>query len=149
MTPDKFLTPDQQEAVINAIRQAETSTSGEIRIHIDGKCKGDPVKRAEEVFTKLGMHKTELRNGVLIYLACDSKVFAIVGDKGINDRVPGNFWKDVIASMEDKFRQGLYAEGLTHAVSLTGEKLQAFFPYSEDDVNEQPDEISMAKEDEL
>ena len=142
MKPDKFLTAEQQETVVSAVRLAEKGTSGEIRVHIDGTCSGNPVKRAEEVFFKLGMHKTELRNGVLIYLACNSKVFAIIGDKGINDVVPENFWNDVVQNMSEHFRKGDFTAGLSEAALMVGEKLKAYFPYQEDDVNELPDEIS-------
>ncbi len=148
MKPENFLTADQQKTVVDAVRLAEKGTSGEIRVHIDGECKGSPVKRAEAVFAKLGMHRTQLRNGVLIYLACNSKVFAIIGDKGINEVVPEHFWEDVIAAMGEEFRQGRFAEGLSKAVIMAGEKLRDFFPYQEDDINEQPDDISFGKKDE-
>lgn len=147
MKPDKFLTAEQQETVVAAVRLAEKGTSGEIRVHIDGNCPGDPVKRAEEVFFRLGMHKTELRNGVLIYLACNTKVFAIVGDRGINDVVPAGFWNDVAADMSSDFREGRFAEGLSGAAISVGGKLRSYFPHQDDDVNEQPDEISFGKED--
>lgn len=142
MRPEDFLTADQQKIVVDAVRIAEKGTSGEIRIHIDGDCTGDPMKRAEEVFRQLRMDETKLRNGVLIYVACNSKVFAIIGDKGINDAVPKNFWKDVTEIMGGDFRKGEFTEGLVHAVLQAGEKLRDFFPYQTDDVNEQPDDIS-------
>lgn len=145
MKPDTFLTADQQATVEDAVRLAEKRTSGEIRIHIDGECEGNPMKRAEEIFEKLGMHKTELRNGILIYLACNTKVFAIIGDKGINDLVPDHFWKDIIEIMGSEFRNGRFTEGLVQAVLKVGEKLQYFFPYQSDDINEQPDEISFGE----
>lgn len=147
MRPERFLTAEQQETVVAAVRLAEKGTSGEIRVHIDGDCTGNPVSRAEEVFMRLGMNKTELRNGVLIYLACNTKVFAIIGDKGINDIVPEGFWNDVASMMSVEFRNGRFAEGLSAAALMVGEKLKDFFPYQEDDVNEQPDEISFGKND--
>jgi len=142
MKPEYFLTADQQASVVDAVRIAEKKTSGEIRIHIDGECTGEPMTRAKVVFEKLGMHRTELRNGVLIYLACNSKVFAVIGDKGINDKVPAHFWEDVTDAMKEEFRSGRFTEGLIKAILMTGEKLNDFFPYQADDVNEQPDEIS-------
>ena len=145
MKPKDFLTADQQKIVVDAVRFAEKGTSGEIRIHIDWECSSDPVKRAEEVFGILGMHKTKLRNGVLIYVACNTKVFAIIGDKGINEAVPENFWESVIRIMSARFREGEFAEGLAAAVKAAGEKLKVFFPISSDDINEQPDEISFGK----
>lgn len=144
MKSNEVLTKEQQEAITDAIGNAEKNTSGEIRIHLDDICQGNPVKRAEEVFMRLGMNRTAQRNGVLIYVACESKVFAIIGDKGINDLVPDGFWNDISAGMANAFRKGDFAEGLETAVRKVGEKLKAFFPYTSDDVNEQPDEISFS-----
>lgn len=148
MRPDKFLTADQQATVADAVRLAEKGTSGEIRIHIDGECSGDPVRRAAEVFGRLGMHRTDLRNGVLIYMACNSKVFAVIGDKGINDRVPHDFWDDILETLRTYFRLGNYTEGLSEAVLKIGVKLKEYFPYQDGDINEQPDEISFGKQEE-
>ena len=91
------------------------------------------------------MHRTKLRNGVLIYLACNTRVFSIIGDKGINDVVPEHFWEDVIDMMGAELRAGRFTEGLSQGVLMVGEKLKAYFPYQKDDVNEQPDEISFGK----
>ena len=142
MKPERFLTVEQQETVVAAVRLAEKGTSGEIRIHIDGNCATDAMTRAQEVFGKLGMHKTKLRNGVLIYLACNTKVFAIIGDKGINDIVPENFWEDAATLLRQRFRKGQYTEGLSEAAIMIGEKLKEHFPIEPDDINEQPDDIS-------
>ena len=147
MILEKFLTAQQQATVVDAVRLAEKGISGEIRIHIDRECKSSPVERAEVVFNRLGMHKTAQRNGVLIYMAVESKVFAIVGDKGINDVVPENFWAEVIEAMGNEFRKGNITEGLCKGVIRAGEKLKAFFPYQSDDINELPDSISFEKED--
>lgn len=148
MILEKFLTAQQQATVVDAVRLAEKGTSGEIRIHIDRECKSSPVRRAEVVFNRLGMYKTAQRNGVLIYMAVESKVFAIIGDKGINDVVPENFWADVVEVMGGEFRKGRFAEGLALGATLAGEKLKAYFPYQEDDINELPDEISFEEKEE-
>lgn len=137
-----FLTREQQEMLISAVKEAEKNTSGEIRVHLDDICREDPMKRAEKVFRYLGMDRTAQRNGVLIYLACESKVFAIIGDKGINEAVPKGFWNDIKDMMTDCFRRGEFAEGLQNAVLQVGKKLKSYFPYSPDDINEQPDDIS-------
>ena len=142
MKAKDFLTEEQQSALISAIKEAEKNTSGEIRIHLDDTCREDPIKRAEKVFRYLGMDRTAQRNGVLIYLACESRVFAIIGDKGINDRVPEGFWNDVKDAMATDFRAGNFTVGMEKAIVAVGEKLKAFFPYQKDDVNELPDEIS-------
>lgn len=142
MKAQDFLTEAQQKMLTDAVKEAEKNTSGEIRIHIDDTCKGDPMKQAEKTFRVLGMEKTAQRNGVLIYLACNSKVFAIIGDTGINNAVPEGFWNDVKDMMVTHFKEGDFAGGLRDAVLKVGEKLKHYFPYQSDDINEQPDDIS-------
>ena len=90
-----FLSPEGEREVIDVIRCAEKNTSGEIRVHIESKCKGDAVARAIYIFNYLKMYKTQQRNGVLVYVAHESRKLAIIGDVGINQRVPGNFWNGI------------------------------------------------------
>jgi uncharacterized membrane protein len=137
-----FFTKEQQEDIRQAIMNAELDTSGEIRVHIENTCTGDAVDRALAVFTKLGMEKTESRNGVLIYLAVKNRKFAIIGDTGIHTFVTENFWDSVRNKMMDHFRENQFTEGLIDAITETGKKLKSHFPYKTDDKNELSDEIS-------
>ena len=138
-----FISPEERKRLESAIASAERNTSGEIRIHIERKCTSDPRERALRSFHKLGMTKTSARNGVLIYVACESRQFAILGDKGLNEAVPAGFWKDICDNLGKAFKEEKYVEGLESAVILVGKKLKAFFPYMSDDVNELPDDISI------
>ena len=137
-----ILNRDEDHRVVEAIRQAELNTSGEIKVHIENRCKGDVEKRSLFVFDKLKLNETKLRNGVLIYLAVRDHKFAILGDEGINNVVEDGFWNDVKDLMQAHFKEGRFAEGLEAGIQRCGEKLKAFFPYQSDDVNEIPDEIS-------
>ena len=128
-----------------AIKGAELNTSGEIRVHIESKCSQDPLQRAVYIFNYLKMFNTQARNGVLIYVAVESRKFAIIGDAGINKVVPDNFWDGIKERMRTSFSQGNYVEGLVVAIKETGVSLKKYFPYQSDDVNEQPDEISFGK----
>ena len=141
-----FLSQEEKEEVVAAIKEAELNTSGEIRLHIDNKCKEDVMDHAAFVFEKLQMHKTELRNGVLFYLAVKDHKFAILGDAGINAKVPENFWDNIKNHMENLFKQGEFANGLSEGIKMAGEQLKKHFPYQSDDVNELPDEISFGNE---
>jgi uncharacterized membrane protein len=145
MNVKKFFSKEQQEKIIEAIKLAEKETSGEIRVHLESKCKGDALERAVKMFAKLKMHKTELHNGVIIYLAVQDRKFAIFGDKGINEVVPDNFWEDVKEMMKEHFIKSEFVEGLTKGIVMIGEKLKEFFPYQQDDVNELSDDISMGE----
>ncbi len=133
---------EAQEVMEEAIRTAELNTSGEVRIHIDNKCKEDLMDRAAFIFEELEMHQTELRNGVLFYFVLQNKKFAILGDGGINAKVPETFWDDIRDEMAELFKEGKFVEGLTHGVKRAGEQLKTFFPYQSDDINELPNEIS-------
>lgn len=128
--------------MVAAIREAEKNTSGEIRIHIENHCKKEVLDRAAEVFAELHMHKTTLRNGVLIYVAIEDHKLAIIGDAGINSKVPADFWHEIKEGLLEKSKQGLITEGLCEAVLKAGEQLKVWFPCQADDKNELPDEIS-------
>jgi len=142
MSIRKYFSEKDKLQIKNAIRAAELNTSGEVRVHIEKHCREDVLDRAAYIFKKLEMHKTELRNGVLFYLAVDDRKFAILGDAGINQEVPDDFWEEIKEKMAEKFKEGLFAEGLSQGIRMAGEQLKAHFPYQEDDVNELSDEIS-------
>lgn len=143
MNVKNFFSKEDKERIIQAIQEAEKETSGEIRLHIESQCKGDALERAIKVFQKLKMHKTQLRNGTLIYLAVKHRKFAIFGDEGINKKVPENFWDDVKEAMREEFVEGRFTEGIVKGISHIGQKLKELFPYQSDDVNELPDDISI------
>ena len=137
-----FLTPDQEKEVIEAIQLAELQTSGEIRVHLEKSSKGDAIKRATEVFKKLKMDQTALRNAVLIYLAVEEKTFTIYGDKGIHELVGLDFWNSTKDIMQTYFMKGAFKEGLIAGIQKSGEELKTYFPYSDTDTNELSNEIS-------
>ena len=146
MKAKELFTEELQKQVVAAIETAELNTSGEVRVHLDDNCKGEVLDRAAYVFEKLEMHKTEQRNGVLFYLAVQDKKFAILGDAGINQKVPDNFWEEIKSEVIANFKKGDFAEGLSSGIVKAGEQLKAHFPYQEDDVNELENEISFDDE---
>lgn len=137
-----FFTDEQRKALQESIEASERRCSGEIRVHLSAKCKGDVLAEAQKVFTSLNMHKTAERNAVLIYIAPADKKLAIVGDKGINERVPEGFWDQAFEAMRNAFAEGRYTEGLQAAIHMAGEQLQHFFPYEASDRNELNNDIS-------
>ncbi len=138
----EFFTPSQKDTIKQAIMNAELDTSGEIRVHIENTCPGDVMERAAFIFNRLGMHKTEKRNGVLFYLAIHHRKFAIIGDMGINAVVPENYWDNIKREMLNKFADGDFCNGLADAITDTGNQLKKHFPFQTDDINELSDEIS-------
>jgi uncharacterized membrane protein len=142
MKASTFFAPEQQEAIVRAIGEAEHATSGEIRVHLETSCKVNVLDEAAWLFRKLGMHRTADRNGVLVYMAIKERSFAIIGDSGINAVVPPGFWDSIRDHMQQRFSEGRFAEGLSEGVLMVGEKLREHFPRMRDDLNELPDAIS-------
>jgi len=145
MNAASFFSKEQQSEILAAVKEAEKSTSGEIRVHIETECREDVLDRAAWIFRKLNMHKTAERNGVLFYLAVTDHKFAIIGDSGINAKVPEGFWDEIKDLMETSFRESRFTDGLKGGILLAGSRLKAHFPYLKDDINELPDEISFNK----
>ncbi|SIO04225.1 TPM domain-containing protein [Algoriphagus halophilus] len=140
---EKLFSSADKKAIVDAIKSAEVSTSGEIQVHIESRCKGDVLDRAVVVFDKLKMYQTQDRNGVLFYLAVEDKKFAILGDSGINEAVPDDFWEKIKENMVSRFKAGEFTQGLIEGINEAGTQLGAHFPYQGDsDINELPDEIS-------
>ena len=140
---EKLFSPEDKQRIVQAIQDAERVTSGEIQIHIENHCKGQVLDRAAEMFETLKMYQTKDRNGVLFYLAVLDHKFAILGDAGINQVVPKDFWESCKDLMASYFKQGQFAKGLIAGVKQAGEQLSAHFPYHADtDKNELSDEIS-------
>jgi uncharacterized membrane protein len=140
-----FFSKEQKKLLKEAIAEAELNTSGEIRLHVENRCKIDVLDCAANWFEKLEMHKTKDRNGVLFYLAVKDRKFAILGDAGINTVTPENFWENIKAEMLELFKEDKFAEGLIRGIVRAGEELKEHFPYQSDDVNELSDEISFGK----
>lgn len=142
MQLDDFISIPDQGRVVDAIGEAEKMTSGEIRVHVTPKCGDDVMKDAIKTFNRLEMYKTRHRNGVLIFIAFESRKFAILGDAGINAVVPEDYWNNEKDTLLEYLKPNDPATGLCKVIASVGEKLKTFFPIEEDDENELSNEIS-------
>ena len=139
---DKHLTKQDKKEIIAAIIQAEKMTSGEIRVHLQKKCKEDVFWEAKKVFHRLRIHKTKHRNGVLIFVALESRKFAILGDSGIHHHVGDSYWSQARDKMASYFMKGQMKEGIVAGVLGIGEKLRMHFPTNVHSKNEISNQIS-------
>jgi len=133
---------EEQQRIRTAIEGAEKHTSGQIRVCIEKTCSEDVLDRAAKYFHQLDMHKTKLRNGVLIYVATVDRKFAIIGDRGINKTVPSNFWDDTKEEMLSHFKYGDLVEGIVTGLKIAGSHLQKYFPHNASGANELTDDIA-------
>lgn len=140
-----FFSDEASKSIVSAISALEKQTFGELRVHVEDLCEGDPVVRALEVFEKLKMHKTKSKSGVLLYFATEDKKVAILGDIGIDMIVEPSYWNQVIETIIETIRQDDISRGILKGIELVGEKLILHFPESSGQVNELSNEISYGK----
>ena len=136
-----FFSQIDNDRIVKAIADAESASSGEVRVHVTHRKPEDLEARARRRFELLGMTKTADRNGVLFYIAPGLRQFQILGDAGIHEKCGADFWKDVAGEMEESFRRGEFTEGIVRGVQKVGELLAVHFPRSTQDRNELPNAI--------
>jgi uncharacterized membrane protein len=139
----RWLSEDDLAAVSSAIAEAEMLTSAEIRVHLDRRCAHDPIAQAATVFERLHMHDTRDRNAVLVYVALDDHRLAVVGDRGIHERVGQPYWERLVAALRSHFARGRPGEGLTAVIADLGRELERHFPRRPDDIDELTDAVSV------
>ncbi|HEY4208532.1 MAG TPA: TPM domain-containing protein [Puia sp.] len=142
-----FFSDAEKQLIVSSIQAAEKQTSGEIRVFVESRCKFvDPLDRAAEIFALLKMEETAARNAVLVYVALKDKQLALLGDRGIHEKVGAEFWNKEVRLILSHFDRADYAAGIAHVVEEIGEALRTHFPYDKsDDINELPDDIVFGK----
>lgn len=142
MRTREFLSKLEHDRIIQAIRTAESKTSGEIRVLIQrGKLDSDPLVAAQKKFHRLRMHNTRERNAVLIFVAPRVHKFAVVGDEGIHKKCGDEFWQRVVEKMRTHFQNENFSDALIDAVNEVGTVLGSQFPKTVRDTNELPDDL--------
>ncbi len=139
----EFFTDEEKQSIIDAVRNAEQRTSGEVRVFVESRCRYvNAIDRAVEIFENLQMQKTELRNATLVYVAVKDRQLAVLGDEGIHQKVGNEYWANEVMKMINAFNRDNIAEGIRQCVLNIGEALARHFPYDRStDKNELPDDI--------
>ena len=139
-----FFSLKEDQQIIDALKAAELRSGGEVRVHLENKCKpNDPVERAIQVFDLLKMSSTDNRNGVLFYMAIKDQKYAVIGDVGIDSKVPKGYWAFLRDRMQNYFIKKAYLEGLLDSIEDVTKHLEQHFPYPKGDTNELSDELSI------
>jgi len=137
-----FLGKVEHDRIVQAIREAESKTSGEIRVFIQrGKLTADPLVTAQKKFHQLRMHTTRERNAVLMFVAPRAHKFAVVGDKAIHEKCGDEFWQRIVDGMRVHFQNEKFSHPMVEAINEIGKLLAAHFPKTAANANELPDQI--------
>lgn len=144
---DDFFSEEEKEKILSAIQKAEQTTSGEVRVYVEKRCRFvDAIDRAAEVFYSLKMDQTAYKNGTLVYVAFKDRQMAVFGDEGIYIKTGKDFWNEAVKKMLRNFNKENYAQGIVEVVEQIGEALAFHFPYdASTDKNELPDDIVFGK----
>ena len=137
-----FIPSEGQRRIADAITDAERHTTGEICVHVTPRCRGDVVRRAIKTFNRLHLYTTKRRNAVLIFVAYDDRKFAIVGDTGISEVVPEDFWEGEVSELTQYLKAGRPVDGLCAVIARMGERLAAYFPGERDNEDELSNEVT-------
>jgi uncharacterized membrane protein len=121
--------PHEEQRIVAAIEAAERVTSGEVRVHLNDMCSGDPLRDAQKQFQKLGMHRTAERNAILFFIALESHKFAVVGDSGIHAKVGQSFWEGIRDHMVPELKEGRWVGALELGIAEAGRALAEHFPH--------------------
>ncbi len=96
---------------------------------------------AREQFLAQGLHHTEGRTGVLLFVSVGEHYVEVLADSGINDKVAPETWTRLVDAFVAKVRQRQIAEGFLEAVDRCGALLAEHFPSSDKDPNELPNRL--------
>jgi uncharacterized membrane protein len=142
MRSREFVSKLEHDRIVHAIREAESKTSGEIRVYVQrGKLNADPLIVAQKKFQRLQMHKTQQRNAVLIFVAPREHKFAVVGDKAIHEKCGDQFWQRIVEGMRTHFQNEKFTHALVEAIKEIGKLLAVHFPKTSANINELPDDV--------
>src|ERR1700751_3096071 len=142
MRTREFLSKVEHDRIVQAIREVESKTSGEIRIFVQrGKLNADPLVAAQKKFHHLRMHTKRERNAVLIFVAPRAHKFAVVGDKAIHEKCGDEFWQRIVDGMRAHFKNEKFSHALVDAIKEIGKVLAAHFPRGLGNANELADDV--------
>ncbi|MEY3397452.1 MAG: hypothetical protein RL220_46 [Bacteroidota bacterium] len=142
---NELIREEHLRTIEDAVASVELLTSAEVRVHFEEHCNEDVLDHAAFIFGELNMHRTAVRNGVLVYVAPLDHKMAVIGDAGINARVQSGFWDEVRDIMLPHFQRNAFSEGLAAGLELIGTELSRHFPRENNDQNELPNTVSIGK----
>ena len=142
MRTHQFLSRLDHDRIVRTLKNAEASTSGQIRVFIQrGRLEGDALPVAQKKFHRLGMEKTRERNAVLIFVVPRARKFAVIGDEGVHQKCGDEFWRRLVDRMRVHFQHENFTDALAEAVEETGKLLARYFPKMSSSQNELSDDI--------
>lgn len=99
------------------------------------------ARSAREQFLARGVHNTEDRCGVLLFVSVAEHYVEILADRAINEKVDQAAWDAIVTAFVASVKQGEVAAGFEQAVSACGDLLATHFPAAPGSRNELSDHL--------
>ncbi len=87
-------------------------------------------------FLREGLYKTRDGTGILIFISVFEHKVWVLGDEGINKKVPADQWDNIVHIITDGIKQKNQADAICRAVKEAGHILKKHFAIKPDDRNE-------------
>lgn len=109
---------------------------------IRGKRLTEAVReRAVRAFFEKELYRTRDATGILIFVSLLEHKVWILGDRGIDEKIPPGFWNNLAVELAAGIREGHPCETLCSTIARCGEELKKHFPRKPDDKNELTNEL--------
>lgn len=138
---EHFITDEEEALLVEAIRSEEKRTNAEIRVCVTDKLIFRPKRYAWRLFDRIGMRATKNRNAALIVMMPRVKQIVVIGDTGLDGKVPPEYWDDAVKAMIGRMHEAGPLASLHEGLKRLGDTLAEHWPATEDDVNELPDDL--------
>jgi putative membrane protein len=98
-------------------------------------------RRAREQFLERGLHRTEGRTGVLIFVSVAERYVEILADDGINAKVEQAEWQGIVDGFVADVRRARVADGFLSAIAKVGDILARHVPAEGKNPDELPNRL--------
>jgi len=100
-------------------------------------------ERALRHFAESGVYDTKDRTGILIFISILEQRVELIADKGINEKIEQNEWKEIVKEIIRGIKAGDWVKSLSEAIEKCGDLLTKHFPRDEESKNELDNEIAV------
>lgn len=98
-------------------------------------------ERAVRAFFEKRLYKTKDENGILIFISLFERKVWILGDRGVDRKIPHEIWQTYARELSTGIREGHACAALCAGIGKCGALLAEHFPKVADDLNELPDDL--------
>ena len=82
------------------------------------------------------LYRTRAENGILLFISVFEHRVWVLGDRGINEKIPPERWQEIVDLVTDGIKNDRQCQAICDAITRIGETLREFYPIETDDKDE-------------